>query len=223
MALSSVASAAHPILQGGQYCACAGLWRKDLERGLMWHCFRPSARLYGDHGSMVAPSWSWASVSGPVEFTSLELDTFGSRLVDVVDVHVTPLVDLNPYSMLRGGALRLRGKLQQMTLPLSNIWEWNPRKIIHWDMDHGDGGDEVSQAFTVLPIGWCDRIMPREVLFAALILEQVDRPTESGPGEGKAYRRIGFITYRHGTYDRSSSRRIGETWLEYGVEEVCLV
>lgn len=46
----------------------AGIWRSHLLQGLCWASRPDETTLYAGY---VAPSWSWASVSGPVEHTTL--------------------------------------------------------------------------------------------------------------------------------------------------------
>jgi hypothetical protein len=48
---------------GDQYMA--GLWRSDIQIQLLWYTDDPSSKRSGDFR---APSWSWASIDGPVKF-----------------------------------------------------------------------------------------------------------------------------------------------------------
>lgn len=88
----------------------AGLWRTSLVDDLLW---------YAVHGkrpkSYRAPSWSWASIDGPVDYYSDSMRSVNGRLVcnlvEVVDVQTTPVAD-NPFGELKGGYLRLSGMLR---------------------------------------------------------------------------------------------------------------
>lgn len=66
-ALSGIASAFQTLLKD-QYCA--GLWKNDLIRGLLWNRARPNKNQLPSAGMIMAghdyraPSWSWASTSG---------------------------------------------------------------------------------------------------------------------------------------------------------------
>ncbi|PVH67961.1 HET-domain-containing protein, partial [Cadophora sp. DSE1049] len=95
----------------------AGLWRRDLLRGLLWTVQDPEradeAKPYR------APSWSWASIVG-------EIDELGDttpciRLVEqyhaqIIDVQVTPAAhtriasDGNYYGEIVAGVLSIRGR-----------------------------------------------------------------------------------------------------------------
>ena len=80
----------------------AGLWRDDLQRGLLWSVMEPGERLE----VWRAPSWSWASVKGGVMFHDFEdpnedrswdLDCVAVRGVDVV----VPAKERNPFGKVR--------------------------------------------------------------------------------------------------------------------------
>jgi len=90
VALSGLAENASELLQ----CPyLAGIWQKDLHVGLSWHVTRSNGYMSsGNHlltsdtqtpsrsTSYRAPSWSWASMDGPVVFL-LETDTGTAHLV----------------------------------------------------------------------------------------------------------------------------------------------
>ncbi|KAI3316705.1 HET-domain-containing protein [Xylariaceae sp. AK1471] len=88
----------------------AGLWATDLCRGLAWwrykHSFRPHTPVYR------APSWSWASTDGPVEFWKLvehtELDL---RLLN----YRVKLRDLeNPFGEITYAELVVCGRAKKL-------------------------------------------------------------------------------------------------------------
>lgn len=92
----------------------AGLWRGDLLRGMLWHRVgvsehEPALTEYR------APSWSWASVDGPVS----HIGGF-SRLADLIFDRAEVLdavIDAagpNNTGLLRGGYIRLAGELHQV-------------------------------------------------------------------------------------------------------------
>ncbi|KAM7220218.1 Heterokaryon incompatibility protein (HET) domain containing protein [Rhypophila decipiens] len=62
----------------------AGLWREDLHVGLTW------SAQYQFHGSLVrdktrAPSWSWASVDGPITYPTLMFRTNNDGVVQIIE------------------------------------------------------------------------------------------------------------------------------------------
>jgi hypothetical protein len=71
---------------------CAGLWKKDLIRGLLWN--------HGRHHGPIGPSWSWASVEGELDFWPDETVS----VADIIDIH-TDALDGNSFSRVNGGQL----------------------------------------------------------------------------------------------------------------------
>ncbi|KAI1097822.1 HET-domain-containing protein [Jackrogersella minutella] len=51
-----------------------GVWRSQLDSGILWRAVGPPSRCCRPAG-YVAPSWSWASVSGEIRFVPLSSDT----------------------------------------------------------------------------------------------------------------------------------------------------
>ena len=85
----------------GKYAA--GLWENDLKAGLLWNadarCKRPE--IY------TAPSWSWASVVGPVVW-SLPTSDHSNIDIKVIDVSCTPKGQ-DSYGEVVAGYLRISG------------------------------------------------------------------------------------------------------------------
>ncbi|KAI5860765.1 heterokaryon incompatibility protein-domain-containing protein [Durotheca rogersii] len=67
VALAGLASAMKTVTQD---CYLAGLWEKDIESQLLWEANRQSQRYHSNVRDYIAPSWSWMSVNGSVEYDS---------------------------------------------------------------------------------------------------------------------------------------------------------
>jgi hypothetical protein len=67
---------------GGEYLA--GVWWEDVAFGICWKRVGGLERT----GSYVAPSWSWASVNGPVEFIDAHEDYLTQTKVSLIEVVV---------------------------------------------------------------------------------------------------------------------------------------
>ena len=67
----------------------AGIWKHWLVEGLMWMYYGRDLKS-SRHPMSIAPTWSWASVTGPVEFSQSGLgpDAQGNTLVKVEDVNM---------------------------------------------------------------------------------------------------------------------------------------
>ncbi|KAI5776210.1 heterokaryon incompatibility protein-domain-containing protein [Geopyxis carbonaria] len=110
-ALSGIASSLAAVARQDAYIA--GLWKSDLLYGLCWEASADTAvvrrRLVGS-----APSWSWAGITGPVEFAlrkpagAVTIETEA----EILDVAVTPLSSFNTLGSLSRGVLKVRGLLR---------------------------------------------------------------------------------------------------------------
>lgn len=92
----------------------AGFWRKDLERQLLWHTHRPTARPSPPR----APSWSWVSTDSAVYFRPAPRGeaNYPPYLIMILDVKIIPAGD-SVFGDIRQGVLRIRcGYLIPFTL-----------------------------------------------------------------------------------------------------------
>ena len=87
---------------------CAGMWREDLVTQLLWRLQRPQHNIDLPYR---APSWSWASTEGKVEFTK-NADHIRSEL-EIKSVQSIG-VDGKPWSFgqIEYGSLRVRGAMR---------------------------------------------------------------------------------------------------------------
>ena len=99
-ALSGIARRIHSH-KGGQYLA--GLWRDErIEAQLCWRDEEPRERPT----TWRAPSWSWASVDGPVSYRTTQEGTCDDSYAHVMDASVTPL-DGDIFGELSAGTLHV--------------------------------------------------------------------------------------------------------------------
>jgi hypothetical protein len=99
-ALSGIAKRIHGQ-KGGQYLA--GLWRDErIEAQLCWRVTSPRIRPT----EWRAPSWSWASVDGPIVYTPTQPGICDDTYAHVVDASVTPLAG-DIFGQLSAGTLRI--------------------------------------------------------------------------------------------------------------------
>ena len=122
-ALSGLAAEINKKLEGDQYIA--GLWREDLERGLLWSC--PNSRKTGVRArpplQYVAPSWSWASLTGCTTSFSYMKQLFRhdnciDEGLEVVGVG-RKLKGLNPFGEVLHGIIKISGYLVPAMLGLN--------------------------------------------------------------------------------------------------------
>ena len=83
----------------------AGLWKSHLKEFLDWRVYRPRAKF---PSSYHAPSWSWASIDGPVYPCGI---TTGSiYLIDILDTEVSTS-KINPLGQVYSGFIVVKGFL----------------------------------------------------------------------------------------------------------------
>ncbi|KAF6512809.1 hypothetical protein HZS61_007615 [Fusarium oxysporum f. sp. conglutinans] len=106
----------------------AGMWRRYLEGELLW-------MVQGNHQpgrwtrprEYRAPSWSWASIDGPITPGEPRIQ---DSLITVEDYHLDYWTS-DKTAAIRGGWLRLRGVLKKTTLARKSS---TPGGGYYWDM-----------------------------------------------------------------------------------------
>jgi len=87
----------------------AGLWKRQLPRYLVWYAHGPSPlaskRESRRHESYYAPSWSWASITGPVDFFRSQRQLEQYQLT-VLEAKTEPTT-INRFGPVQNGHLRL--------------------------------------------------------------------------------------------------------------------
>ncbi|KAJ2904309.1 hypothetical protein MKZ38_008368 [Zalerion maritima] len=73
----------------------AGMWRGQLAKDLLWHVYGPWKPRGYSHGSYVAPSWSWASVSTGVKYIVEQYQFEFDQLIDILQV----TCDKSPFDL----------------------------------------------------------------------------------------------------------------------------
>ena len=99
-ALSGIARRIHSQ-KGGQYLA--GLWRDErIEAQLCWRVLDARERPT----TWRAPSWSWASIEGPISYKTTQEGICDDSYAHVVDANVTPLSG-DVFGELSAGTLHI--------------------------------------------------------------------------------------------------------------------
>jgi hypothetical protein len=134
----------------------AGLWKSTLLTGLLWESNWDMNYATVRTPEYLAPSWSWASIVGPIHYFKI---ADSSDIPDVSDLGLvfrpkileaaTEPVSFDPFGRLKSGFIRLQGivKAVEVRGPKENIsdvtlevWE-NEKKV----------GDLVYDVFDDLP------------------------------------------------------------------------
>lgn len=148
--------------------------------------------------SLAAPSWSWASVNGPIEFESASsyIDRKSRYTAVIIDCRVDLLVPHDPLGLVTGAQLRLRADMAHISpqqiaanpswiLTLDGNEASNPSWILTWD------GNESSMRVVTYYLcvftthaSWCNDLY-------LLVLE----PTGAKSNE---FRRVGLLSIHLG-------------------------
>ncbi|KAI5456044.1 heterokaryon incompatibility protein-domain-containing protein [Mariannaea sp. PMI_226] len=98
---------------------CAGLWKSYFAHCLLWASDWHMSRGLKQHtrpANYLAPSWSWASVKGPIQYLSWVNGYSFTYNADPDPAYVPRLIDVSlqastdQYGILLGGALQIEGK-----------------------------------------------------------------------------------------------------------------
>jgi hypothetical protein len=201
IALSSIAKAVSVEEFGTEYYA--GIWRKNLIDGLMWHSEEPSFAASRSLLLSIAPSWSWASVAGEINY---EAPNSAHKLIktwiEVQDVQVSFTQADNPYGDLTHGRLRLLARLCDkplLTEDSPHLTEINGTEICfyrrsYWDEEQDES--VVNKVYTVIPVAMEESLLSAYV-YGAMIVEKAAQ-TSGSDENGESwieYRRIGWLRY----------------------------
>ncbi|KAI0132588.1 heterokaryon incompatibility protein-domain-containing protein [Xylariales sp. AK1849] len=93
----------------------AGLWLEGIASGLLW--YRRTSEPLRRPAEYCAPSWSWASVQGSVDFFSISAGTIWGDSIEIYDVTSRIEPDgLDPYGKVKFGELTLWGAIKPAVL-----------------------------------------------------------------------------------------------------------
>ena len=119
---------------------CAGLWLRDLHRGLQWQSSWKAPGICRLTPSYRAPSWSWASVDGRVWYDRTfgrGKNPTGDWRTETDDLHevaeavdCAPVSDANSFGEVREGRLRLCGYLTVAKLECPEVTEGSKESSI---------------------------------------------------------------------------------------------
>ncbi|KAE8448272.1 hypothetical protein EG329_009703 [Mollisiaceae sp. DMI_Dod_QoI] len=236
IALSGIARTCHAALHD-RYLA--GIWESALPFCLLWardhntYCHQPEVYL--------APSWSWASVIGPLKFPPHSapdhidlVETGAENLVSVVGVHVETAWG-DPFGQVSGGWMRLSGPLWTIeVMNESSITSSTGSKISHYTWIHINNWKVYQEDFTKSRSGL--RLDTESVNISCLhFMPFLSRPAMECKGDGfetwglvlkptgvlrGQFRRVGFLQIRtptklYGVSNAKDDVFSNTSWLGY--------
>ena len=105
----------------------SGHWRRQLPRQLLWQFLKPVSEV--EQGQSVAPSWSWAYITGGLGLRSLTLDPIleAGGAMHLINIVATREEDTDTPN-IKITRLRVRGRLLPISLDLT---AWPTGKVRH--------------------------------------------------------------------------------------------
>lgn len=128
--LIAISGLAERCLQTFEMRSCsteyiAGIWRHNMIRGLLWYIGEWSRRPSKDY---IAPSWSWASLSGDVRYLNVNMEDTES--LQVLDVRTLPVDDRHVFGQLQHGYIHCRAPA--FAAPLFRLQQNSPNHGNHF-------------------------------------------------------------------------------------------
>ena len=108
IAISGLAQFFQSLWHNHNITYVAGLWSLDLGNWLTWRTKFSSRNSQRRPRNACAPSWSWASVNGPIKWPTHEHWRYNSKIY-IVEARTVP--PNNPFSSVQRGYIRLRGRM----------------------------------------------------------------------------------------------------------------
>ncbi|KAE9365035.1 HET-domain-containing protein [Stipitochalara longipes BDJ] len=108
IAISAIARQANATLEDDYL---AGMWRRhNLAGQLLWRCKLNHPESKGLSKDYVAPSWSWASFDGPVDYYRWNDGKKAITTMKLLRWEIVPTSPGSPYGAVTSGSLHIRGR-----------------------------------------------------------------------------------------------------------------
>lgn len=201
-ALSSIARCVATERFGHRYYA--GIWESHLSRCLSWRSSAPCSARTREKCLTIAPSWSWASVPGGIEYRTRRFGAHSEALAEIIDVQAVLAEASNQYGNLTKASLRLRAPIFCLSLPTTGEFyaEFDDPCFSTFDATSAKlAWDEVQdphiavKVYTIVLVGIIDDY-PESIVYDAIVVSRLlSTDGEDGGGSRGVYRRIGHLYY----------------------------
>ncbi|OAL45520.1 HET-domain-containing protein [Pyrenochaeta sp. DS3sAY3a] len=170
----------------------AGLWKSHLPLGLLWSCAQPFKQ--GKFQTYRAPSWSWASLVGQVDWFNANF-TEVDPMLEVVSCVTNPAHPQAPYGAVQSGLLTVQGLVQQ------TVFNGAPELPASTNEDN----EYLDLDLADVHLDFWDEILVSKVEGSRIFSLQIccfDESTGNGPSglllatkDGKEFSRIGMFFF----------------------------
>lgn len=218
VALSAIASKMSERLKCGYL---AGLWHQHLAYQLLWEV-RGEVGIADQYrtSTYVAPTWSWASVTGRVWAACKVRHADGRDIVvEIIEAQVELVSELSPFGQVKNGFIRVKGPLVKgrkfrnihvRTSDSSRILIGDDITLdVIWDNGEEENSNGILEGFYCLPIQLVKDHEPTPSLMAVPPISGIVLRLTSP--QGQEYVRVGkFVAY--GGYERfqAACRNFGD-------------
>jgi hypothetical protein len=176
--LPAIAGIATAVARSTEDVYCAGLWRSHMAQSLLW-CRPRHSNTHVKHfrpDTYLAPSWSWASLRGPVKYINGDWTTYNAS-PDPAFLPTFDEVVFEPpgknYTGMERGLIRVSSRVAMGYTPSG------PDSCELWSLTANGGVDAIGTMDWDVPL--CNDCSPpgqkRPVL---LLCCMVDEPTKNG-------------------------------------------
>jgi hypothetical protein len=118
----------------GKQTYLAGLWQAQLPLSLLWKCVKPERQPEVQR----APSWSWASIDGPVDYRLTRNIESHHDTIKIHEASVVPLrADVKFGSVRPGGSMCISGLMKKVNIVMEDdsYVLFDPRTTVRWRAD----------------------------------------------------------------------------------------
>ncbi|KAI0113237.1 HET-domain-containing protein [Daldinia grandis] len=207
LAIGAIAEQTQAVRRNKTYLA--GLWYESLELDLLWARKRKLG-LQQRSKNYIAPTWSWASIPGPVTYDSTAPLKPNVKVLDASCEYT----DENQFGQATGGRLVLRGESIMCTLCKPSQESPENYRILHPELavNVEVGVDyepfpEIEQQITVLMLRVADTCeFPAPI---SIILKE-----DIGVGDEVLYTRLGLVSPPGTTIEGQKERRKLIDWFD---------
>ncbi|TGO07795.1 hypothetical protein BTUL_0246g00020 [Botrytis tulipae] len=169
-ALAGLATRASIFRPGDQYMA--GMWRKTIAEDLAWYT-RPEKSSRRPVTKNQAPTWSWTSLTGHIQYTRTNDTLRNNPLMEVLDVQYIP----DKQSPLGAGpaapaSLKVFGYL----IPIASVW-YQPYRFVPMNEEREEGTWMLSEEYrSCYRIKWPSNVDLPENCVAMMDIHPVHEP-----------------------------------------------
>jgi Heterokaryon incompatibility protein (HET) len=203
VAISGLAQSYGDVIGDDQYCA--GLWKQDMIRGLLWRT--PGAMLFDASiahrkvvGNVVSPSWSWVEAAStfPIRNDWAHIMDFQKKAA-IENVNSSLVETSNPFGNVTCASISISGPILQFTKLYHDDWQSQSAQLTAFERhisriiehDYSERAQEFSHQGHYAALLMLQEFPSFDHRVDVLLLQSVAPLVDTGVMEA---RRLGVIT-----------------------------